>query len=81
LTARAFSSEACPGLSRDWRKNFLVGDLFLADGLRGRTELHRGGIPGLSKHAQAGLTTIGTFNDFAGDDPTSPVFLASGWKE
>jgi hypothetical protein len=49
--------------------------------MRRRTELHRGGICGLSEPAQAGLTTIGTFNYFAGDDPTSPVFLASSWKK
>jgi hypothetical protein len=43
--------------------------------------LHRSGVSGLGKPAQAGLTTIGTFNYFAGDDPTSPVFLTSSGKE
>jgi hypothetical protein len=43
--------------------------------------LPRGSICGLSKPAQAGLTTIGKFNYFAGDDPTGIVLLAASWKK
>ena len=60
---------------------FLVGELFLPDGLRGSSELHRSGVSGLSKPAQGGLTTIGTFNYLAGDDPTGPVFFSACWKK
>jgi hypothetical protein len=44
-------------------------------------QLHRCGASGLSKPAQGGVTTIGTFNYFAGDDPTGPVFLAASRKK
>jgi hypothetical protein len=33
-------------------------------------QLNRSGVSGLSKPAQGSVTTIGTFNYFAGDDPT-----------
>jgi hypothetical protein len=56
-----------------------VGGLFHPDGLRGSTELRRGGVSNLRKPAQGGLTTICTFNYFAGDDPTGAVFLADSW--
>jgi hypothetical protein len=44
-------------------------------------QLNRSGVSGLSKPAQGGVTTIGTFNYFAGDDPTGPVFLAASRKK
>jgi hypothetical protein len=58
----------------------LVGGLFLPDGLRGNTELHRSGVSSLSKSAQGGVTTNGTFNYFAGDDPTGIALLARTLK-
>jgi hypothetical protein len=63
------------------RNKLLVGGLYLPHGLRGSTELHRGGKSGLSKPTQAGLATIGAFNYFAGDDPSSPVFLPVSRKK
>ena len=59
----------------------LVGGLFLPDGLPEAVQLNRSGVSDLSKPAQGGVTTIGTFNYFAGDDPTGPVFLAASWKK
>jgi hypothetical protein len=59
----------------------LVGGLFLPDGLPEAVQLNRSGVSGLSKPAQGGVTTIGTFNYFAGDDPTGPVFLAASRKK
>ena len=53
----------------------------LPDGLPEAVQLNRSGVSGLSKPAQGGVTTIGTFNYFAGDDPTGPVFLAASWKK
>jgi hypothetical protein len=44
-------------------------------------QLSRSGVSDFSKPAQGGVTTIGTFNYFAGDDPTGPVFLAASWKK
>jgi hypothetical protein len=44
-------------------------------------QLNGSGVSHLSKPAQGGVTTIGTFNYFAGDDPTGPVFLAVRWKK
>jgi hypothetical protein len=44
-------------------------------------QLNRSGVSDLSKPAQGGVTTIGTFNYFTGDDPTGPVFLAASWKK
>jgi len=44
-------------------------------------QLNGSGVSHLSKPAQGGVTTIGTFNYFAGDDPTGPVFLAASWKK
>jgi len=61
-----------------------VSDLFLFEDLVTPPEscqLHGGGISGLSKSAQGGVTTVGTFDYFAGDDPTGPVFLAASWKK
>jgi hypothetical protein len=43
--------------------------------------LHGRCVSDLSKSAQADVTTIGTFNQFAGDDPTDIVFFAAGWKK
>jgi hypothetical protein len=78
-----------PFSRRGWAQRFpqlaeeflLGGLLLLPDGLRRSTELHRGGVSDLSKPAQRGLTTIGTFNYFAGDDSTGPVFFAASWKK
>jgi hypothetical protein len=53
----------------------------LPDGLPEAVQLNRSGVSGLSKPAQGGVTTIGTFNYFAGDDPTGPVFLAASRKK
>jgi hypothetical protein len=47
----------------------------------GSSQLHRSGVSDLSKPTQGGVTTIGTFNYFAGDDPTGPVFFAASWKK
>ena len=58
----------------------LAGDRLLPDGLRGSSQLHRSGVSSLSQSAQGDVTTIGTFNYFAGDDPTGTVFLAASWK-
>jgi hypothetical protein len=44
-------------------------------------KLHRSGISGLSKPAQGGFTTADTFGYFAGDIPTSPVFLTTSQKK
>ena len=41
-------------------RKLLVGCLFLPDGLRRRTELHRGGISDLSEPALAGMLLDGT---------------------
>jgi len=59
----------------------LVGGLFLPDGLPEAVQLNRSGVSDLSKPAQGGVTTIGTFNYFAGYDPTGIVFLAAGRKK
>ena len=45
-------------------------------GVAESSHLHRGGVSNLSKSAQGGVSTIGTFDYFAGDDPTGIVFLA-----
>jgi hypothetical protein len=47
----------------------------------GSSQLHRSGVSDLSKPTQGGVTTIGTFNYFAGDYPTGPVFFAASWKK
>jgi hypothetical protein len=47
----------------------------------GSSQLHRSGVFDLSKPTQGGVTAIGTFNYFAGDDPTGPVFFAASWKK
>jgi hypothetical protein len=44
-------------------------------------QLNRSGVSDLGKPAQGGVTTSGTFNYFAGDDATGPVFLAASWKK
>jgi len=44
-------------------------------------QLNRSSVSDLSKPAQGGVTTSGTFNYFAGDDATGPVFLAASWKK
>jgi hypothetical protein len=70
-----------PLIFPNWSKQLLAGDLFLSVGLTESSQLYRGGMSGLGKPAQGGLTTIGTFNYFAGDDPAGPVFLATSWKK
>jgi hypothetical protein len=47
----------------------------------GSSQLHRSGVSDLSKPTQGSVTTIGTFNYFAGDDPTGSVFFAASWKK
>ena len=51
------------------------------DGLPEAVQLNGSGVSGLSKPAQGGVTSIGTFNYFAGDDPTGPVFVAASRKK
>jgi hypothetical protein len=61
-----------------------VGDFFLFENpvtLPESCQLHRSGISGLSKPIQGGVTSVGTFDYFAGDNPTSPVFLTAGRKK
>jgi hypothetical protein len=43
--------------------------------------LNRSGVSHLSKPAQGGVATVGTFNYFAGNDPTGIVFIAASWKK
>ena len=53
----------------------------LPDGLPEAVQLHRSGASGLSKPAQGGVTTVGTFEYLVGDDPTGPVLFAAGRKK
>jgi hypothetical protein len=44
-------------------------------------QLNRSGVSDLSKPAQGGVATMGTFNYFASNDPTGIVFIAASWKK
>jgi hypothetical protein len=57
------------------------GGRLLPGGLDRSTELHGSSVSSFSKPAQGGITANGTFNYFAGDDPTGIVLLAASWKE
>jgi hypothetical protein len=62
------------------KQELLIGGLFLPDGLPEAVQLNRSGVSHLSKPAQGGVATVGTFNYFAGNDPTGIVFIAASWK-
>jgi len=51
-------------------------DIVICDAIRSSVQLQRGGVSSLRQLAQAGVTTLRTFNYFAGDHPPGTVFPA-----